>query len=305
MINLHGLHIALNFLGFWVLFTFYGLLISKIWLVPSYAFYLPDLYSRWRQMLGECLVGLAFTGVMLLLVRTAEMDNGTLIKVLADLPVVLTQTHFGFVWALHLITLLLLWVCCAVFLSRSPSNIWTVFMVSGMLILAFTYSASSHASDNGDFTLAELNDWAHVISTSIWGGSIFISALLIFPLLQERHSLISIVAIRLSRLAGVALAFVLVTGMYNSSLQLRDLDALANTNYGRVLAIKLAIVGAVILIGALNRFVIISRIKQYAADNSCAVDKPLRLVFRALTADAAFVLLAIIMAAILIQNEAG
>ena len=267
MIEIHGLHVLLNFFGFSVLFTFYGLLISKIWLVPADAFDLPDFYTRWRQIIGECLALLALTGIMLLLVRTAEMDNGTLIDILADLPTVLTRTHFGFIWALHLITLLLLWICCAVFLTNSPSKIWTAFMVFGMLVLAFTYSASSHASDNGDFTFAELNDCVHVISTSIWGGSIFISAFLIFPLLRSQHSLITIAARRLSRLAGVALAFVLVTGINNSSFQLRNLDALTNTNYGRVLAVKLVFVGVLILIGALNRFVIISWVKQYEAGN--------------------------------------
>ncbi|MGA9667208.1 MAG: CopD family protein [Gallionella sp.] len=303
MIEIHGLHVLLNFLGFSVLFAFYGILISKIWLVPANAFDLPDFYARWRQVLGECLILLTLVGIMLLLVRTAEMDNGTLINILADLPTVLTRTHFGLIWALHLITLLLLWVCCAAFLTNSPSKIWTAFMVVGMLVLAFTYSATSHASDNGDFTFTEMNDWMHVISTSIWGGSIFISAFLIFPLLRSQYSLINIAAKRLSSLAAVALAFVLATGTYNSSLRLRNLDALTNTNYGRVLSVKLVFVGMLVLIGAFNRFVIISWIKQYAAGNPYAADKRSRLVFRALTVDAVFVLLAIIMAAILIQKE--
>jgi len=303
MVEIHGLHVLLNFVGFCALFVFNGLLISKIWLVPAGAFELPDFYARWRQILGECLVLLALIGIMLLLVRTGEMNNGTLINILADLPTVLMRTHFGFIWALHLITLLLLWVCCAAFLTESPSRIWTAFMIFGMLVLAFTYSASSHASDKGDFTLAELDDCAHVISTSIWGGSILISAFLIFPSLRSQHALITLAAKRLSTAAGVALAFVLATGVYGASLQLRSLDALTNSYYGRVLAVKLTFVGAMILIGALNRFVIISWGKQYAAGNEDVVDKRWRQVFRALAVDAVFVLLAITMAAVLVQNE--
>jgi len=305
MVEIHGLHVLLSFAGFCALFVFNGLLISKIWLVPAGAFDLPEFYARWRQILHECLVLLALIGIMLLLVRTAEMDNGTLIKILADLPTVLTRTHFGLIWALHLITLLLLWVCCAAFLSSSPSRVWTASMIFGMLVLAFTYSASSHASDKGDFTLAELNDCLHVVSTSIWGGSILISALLIFPALQSRHALITAAAQRLSTLAGAALAFVLATGIYSASLQLRSLDALIDTTYGRVLGVKLVFVAAMILIGALNRLTIVSLARQYAVGDTVVVGKRLQLVFRALTADAALVLLAITMAAILIQNEPG
>lgn len=309
MVEIHGLHVLLNFVGFCALFVFNGLLISKIWLVPAGAFEFPEFYARWRQILGECLGLLALVGIMLLLVRIGEMDNGTLVGILADLPTVLMRTHFGLIWAVHLGTLLLLWVCCAIFLSKSsslvrlPSRLWNVCMILGMLVLAFTYSASSHASDKGDFTLAELNDCVHVISTSIWGGSILISAFLVFPALRKQPALMTLAAERLSSLAGVALACVLATGVYSSTLQLRSLDALTNTYYGRVLAVKLVFVAALMLIGAANRFVISSWSRQYAAGHSDVVDRRWHLVFRALTADAVLVLLALTMAAILVQSE--
>ncbi len=304
MIDVHALHAAINFLGFWALFIFSGLMIAKAWLVPSHGFMDPELYLRWRRMLGECLMIMAFAGGMLLLVRTGEMDEGTLLKVLSDLPFVITKTHFGWVWSVHLITLLLLWTCCAVILSELPSKPWNTVMVAGMLVLAFTYSASSHASDGGDFTLAELADWAHVVATAAWGGGILVSALLVFPLLKERHALMSTVAIRLSGLSGMALAVVLPTGIYGSSRQLPDWGALLGTAYGRVLVAKLALVSTLIMIGALNRFVIVSRIRQYAMGHSLSAAGPLRLLFRTLTVDAVLVLFAIVMATILVQNEA-
>lgn len=303
MIQLHSLHVVLNFLGFWALFTFCGLVIAKIWLAPVYAFEIPGLYARWRRMLNECLLLLGVAATLLLLVRTAEMDNGSLPRVVADLPLVLSKTHFGLIWSVHLLTLLLLWISCTAYLTHLPSGRWTASMLAGMLILAFTHSASSHASDQGDFSIAELNDWIHVLSTSAWGGSIIISALLLFPLLRWHQSLIWIVTLRLSRLSAVALAFALATGLYNSTLQLPDLDAFTGTNYGRILAVKLAIAGSVILIGALNRLIVFSNASQQVLGNTHAAGKSLQLISRALLADAAFVLLAIIMASILIQNE--
>ncbi len=303
MIDIHSLHAALDFLGFWALFTFSGLLIAKIWLVPAHAFDLPELHARWRQMVAECFALLFFAGALLLLVRTAEMDEGTLLKVLSDLPFVLTKTHFGMIWSLHLITLLALWGCFAVFPGSFPSKVWAAVMVGGILVLAFTYSASSHASDNGDFTMDELNDWAHVVSTAVWGGAIFVCALLIFPQLKGRDALMSTVAIRLSGLSGAALAVVLITGIYNSTRQLPGWRALLSTSYGRVLAVKLGIVAALIIIGALNRFVIVSQIRQYANGKSLTPAMPLRLLFRTLAVDAVLLLGAIVMAAILVQTE--
>ncbi len=73
MIQPHSLHVLINFLGFWLLFAFCGLLISRVWLVPTEAFALPEFDSRWRRMLAECLALMVFSGVMLLLVRTGEM----------------------------------------------------------------------------------------------------------------------------------------------------------------------------------------------------------------------------------------
>ncbi len=304
MIDIHALHAAINFLGFWALFIFSGLLIAKAWLVPSHVFMDSEVYLRWRRMLAECFMIMAFAGGMLLLVRTGELDEGTLFKVLSDLPFVITKTHFGWVWLVHLITLLLIWTCCAVVLSERPSNAWNTLMVAGMLVLAFTYSASSHASDNGDFTLAELADWAHVVATAAWGGGIFVSALLVFPLLKERHALMSTVAIRLSGLSGAALAVVLTTGIYGSSRQLPDWHALLGTTYGRVLFAKLAIVSILIAIGAFNRFVPVSRIRKHAQGHLLAPGGALRVLFYTLSVDAVLVLFAIVMAAILVQNEA-
>ncbi len=303
MIDVHALHAAISFLGFWALFIFSGLLIAKVWLVPSEAFVDNELYLRWRRMLSECFAIMALAGGMLLLVRTGELDEGTLFKVLSDLPFVITKTHFGWVWSAHLITLLLLWGYCAFFLNALRSNAWNTAMVMGLLVLAFTYSASSHASDNGDFTLVELVDWAHVVATAAWGGGILVTVLLVFPLLKERHALMSTVAIRLSGLSGAALAVVLATGIYGASRQLPDWNALLDTTYGRVLSAKLTIVSILVVIGALNRFILVSRIRKYAADHSLAPGGALRALFRTLSVDAVLVLFAIIMAAILVQNE--
>jgi len=303
MIDIHSLRIVLTFLGYLSLFAFCGVVLAKIWLVPAPAFEQTEVFLRWRQMLNECLAVLVFAGVAILLAYTAEIDDATLPGMLVDLPGIIAKTHFGLIWAMHLATLLVIWIGCAALTTRWASRRWTALMVTGLLVLAFTYSASSHASDSGDFTLGELVDWVHVAATAAWGGSILISVALIFPLLRDRHSTISLAASRLSALAGSALPFALVSGFYNSSVQLHTFGALLETTYGRLLTAKLAIVVMLVLIGALNRFVIASRIRRCPLANVAGPDRPLRLLSLALAVDAVLVLLAITMAAILGQYD--
>jgi len=57
MIELHNLHVALDFLGFLTLFAFSGLLLARIWLVPSAALAQAELSARWRQMLADSWAG--------------------------------------------------------------------------------------------------------------------------------------------------------------------------------------------------------------------------------------------------------
>ena len=300
----HGLYTVVNFVGFLALFAFFGLVISKLWLVPSGAFAHPDLSLRWRQMLNESLTLLIFAGVALPFARAAVIDDESLETPFADLPLLLSKTHFGGVWCVHLAALAVLSVCARLSAGASRPSKWvaTPLCMAG-LVIAFTYSASSHASDDGDFTFSELNDWLHIVSTAVWGGAILASSLLVIPSLKKHDPALWTVVTRLSDLAAVALAVVLITGIANASLQLPDWKALTATNYGRLLSVKAAIVFVMASIGAFNRFVAIPRIRRCAGRPSNSTDSLVRPICRGLMVDAALVIATLIMAAALVQIE--
>jgi putative copper resistance protein D len=302
----YSLYIAFNVLDFCALFGLCGLLVSKALILPPQAFGTPGLLRQWRRMLGIVLFVLTLTGIVLLILRTLEMSGSSLAETLPLVATVLFQTHFGHIWTIHLIAIVILWIGWIISFSRLSSRNWMALMMSVMLILIYTYSASSHASDQGDFTLSEFNDWLHVLSTSIWGGSILSAALLIFPALlkqpQQLHSLIAAVVYRLSSVSAVALAIVLVTGIYNTKLRLGDFSALFNTEYGHLLAIKLIFVSTMILIGVLNRFIFVPRIAQWVVEPISIDDKPVRQIIFAMGIDAALVLLTLIATAMLFHG---
>ena len=55
--------------------------------------------------------------------------------------------------------------------------------------------------------------------------------------------------------SAIALGVVMASGIYNAWMRLGTLPALVDTAYGRTLCIKLILVGIVIALGAVNRFV--------------------------------------------------
>lgn len=300
----HGLYTVVNFVGFLALFALFGLVACKLWLVPSHAFASSNLAPRWRQMLSESLALLVFAGVALVFARAAIIDDESAETPFASLPVLLSKTHFGAVWWVHLAALAVLLLCVRLFVAGSRSSKWMAVPVCmAGLTIAFTYSASSHASDDGDFTLSELNDWMHIVSTAVWGGAILASSLLLIPSLKRHDSALSTVATRLSDLAAVALAVVLITGIANAWLQVPNWRALVTTNYGRLLSVKAAVVLVMASIGAFNRFVAIPGIRRYARQRPDSTDSPFRLIRRTLAVDAALVIAALIMAAALVQLE--
>ncbi len=65
---------------------------------------------------------------------------------------------------------------------------------------------------------------------------------------------------RSSRLAGSCLLAVVGTGIYNAWSQLGAVSRLWTTTYGRVLVVKVAVVVALVSLGAVNRYVVLPRL---------------------------------------------
>jgi putative copper export protein len=92
-------------------------------------------------------------------------------------------------------------------------------------------------------------------------------ALALFPLLVPRtadhKAFIAETMPRLSSLSTFAIIGVLATGAFNASVQLGSVHALWDTDYGRMLAIKLSIVLAVLVLWMLNRFAVVPVLRAW------------------------------------------
>ncbi|MGH8929743.1 MAG: copper resistance CopC/CopD family protein [Egibacteraceae bacterium] len=107
-----------------------------------------------------------------------------------------------------------------------------------------------HAGTSGLRYLTVVNDWAHVLAATTWVGGLAVVALLVLSG-GARDSLRP--AVRFSRLAGWALGVVLATGLVNSVVHLGSPANLLGTSWGRLVLVKLALLGGIAGLGWVNR----------------------------------------------------
>ena len=120
-----------------------------------------------------------------------------------------------------------------------------------------TISRSSHAAalvEIGSISL--LNDFIHMMAVALWVGGLFSLALDIPAAMRllderERRETLSALIPRFSVVAGLSVAVLALTGIYSAWTQVTVPEAMA-TPYGRTLIIKIGLVGALLLIAAVN-----------------------------------------------------
>jgi copper transport protein len=109
-----------------------------------------------------------------------------------------------------------------------------------------------HANSAEPRALAVLTDWVHLLAASVWAGGIAqVASAWAFGLrrvsLEVQRALMRSVLARFGRVALPAFLIVASTGLTNALVQLGQVPALWETAYGRVLAVKVGLVGAIAL----------------------------------------------------------
>jgi copper transport protein len=111
-------------------------------------------------------------------------------------------------------------------------------------------AASGHASTAPPQWLTRPAVFLHAIGLAWWVGALLpLMALALRP----AQPLLPVLQ-RFSKLAVPVVGVVALTGLLLAVIQLESFQALVNTNYGRILCIKLALVAVLLALAALNRF---------------------------------------------------
>ena len=219
---------------------------------------LPELAgarTRLRHVVSTSFGVMAAATIAQLVVRTQAMSRAPLGAAVANLPEVVAGTHLGVILAARVGALVL-----AGLLSLVAATTLRICCLLIAFAVALTLSLTGHAATWGDVTWSVAVDWTHAVAASAWIGGLFGLALAVLPgraVLSSSN--LGVVARRFSRLAGLCLLAVILSGLYNAWSELAGISRLWTTAYGRVLLIKLALVVMLVWLGAMNRYAIIPR----------------------------------------------
>jgi copper transport protein len=137
---------------------------------------------------------------------------------------------------------------------RLVTPLWAInILISGLL--PGTLSASSHAAASELWMLPSVTvHWVHVLAESAWiGGLVTLVAVLpaalgTLPEAERRPALLAALR-RFSVIGVVAVVLLIVTGIYNTALEIAQPGDLSTTAYGLTLVAKIALILPLLLIG--------------------------------------------------------
>jgi putative copper export protein len=227
----------------------------------------PRLQNRlWLLFIVSVAAAMAGSVIDLLL-RVGEMSGETVISSFPMVPTVLFKTHSGLVWLIRIVCLVLMLVTGKIRKIRDTRQVLIVLFCLGTII-AFTESASGHAADKGDFSVAEIMDWIHLQGALVWAGGIFVLSFVILPRgsdlsIQVFHTLVRRTT-RFSGIVGIAVFSVVLTALYNALVYVGSVRALVHTSYGLTIATKTALLFLLLLLAAYNRYVSVPSLGQLA-----------------------------------------
>jgi copper transport protein len=124
--------------------------------------------------------------------------------------------------------------------------------------LAFlTIAFSGHANSAEPRLLAVATDWIHLLGAAVWIGGIAQIALAWLPVIRKadrplRSEVMRSVLKRFGKVALPAFLVVAGTGLVNALIELGEVKALWESSYGRVLAVKIGLVGLIAIASYLH-----------------------------------------------------
>ncbi|HET6365067.1 MAG TPA: CopD family protein [Nitrospirota bacterium] len=227
----------------------------------------PRLQNRLWLLFFVSVAAAMVGSVIDILLRVGEMSGETVFSSFPMVPSVLFKTHSGRVWLIRIVCLVLMLVIGKIRKIRNARLVLIVLFCLGTII-AFTDSASGHAADKGDFSVAEIMDWLHLLGALVWGGGLIAFTVVILPHMvkHDDHAAQSIAgaAARFSRIAGIAVGIIALTALYQAWINAGSIEALLKSSYGRTVIVKTVLFFLLLGLGAFNRYISVPRLQEWA-----------------------------------------
>jgi putative copper export protein len=178
-----------------------------------------------------------------------QISGGSARTALADgtLTTLLTGTRFGRVWLCRAVLLL---AVAPMLLSTARQIAWLRLLIVASLLASIALVGHSNTRTDSIGWLQLGGDMAHLLAAGLWLGSLPALALL---LASESEGAPQATR-RFSSFGMAAVAILLLTGLFNAYLLTDSILAWPDSEYGRLLLLKIALFAAMLAIAAINRF---------------------------------------------------
>ncbi|SIT44205.1 putative copper-resistance transporter, CopD [Paraburkholderia ribeironis] len=224
----------------------------------------PGWLRAQRSMLTASVV-LILADLGWLLYQAASMSGVALPAALGVVPTVLTQTHVGYGWSVAFAGAVVL---LGTAMASHTGMLRNALLWLAVIAVAAGKASLGHAADAGVASAAIGTQTLHVLVTSVWGGLAMVAGLAVLPALgaSTARGMLIRTATQVSKVSLVSVAFVLLSGIFNAVRGSGgSFEALQFSTWGHVLMLKLVLVALALVLGGLNRFSALPRLRRTAS----------------------------------------
>jgi putative copper resistance protein D len=239
--------------------------------------------ARMARWLWTALALSVVSGAGWLLLLAGRIADRPVTDVVADGTawIVLTQTRFGFVWQLRLLSALALAAYVWLFRSSGDGRSIRRGLPSSLLAVVFlgalAWAGHGGATPGSQGNVHVVADFVHLIAAGAWLGGLPPLILLLASLRRSGEEGWAKVAgdatRRFSNLGIFSVAALLVSGAINASFLAGGTEGLIGTDYGRLLLWKIALFVAMVCIAAVNRQRLLPRFSNAVAHDSSDLNR--------------------------------
>jgi len=206
-----------------------------------------------RRLAGGCLVAAAGSGFLWFWAAAAGMSGSGLLDSLSPrlFQMVLEETAWGEAWMIRCATgvALGLLLCCA----RRGWSLRVGAVLAAVLVGSLAWLGHAGAGAGARRPLMLAGDVTHLLAAGVWPAGLLPFALLLrrrmkAGALPAAHA----AARRFSAMSLVTVGVLAASGLVNAFFLVGSFHALATTDYGRLLIVKVALFAMAVALGARN-----------------------------------------------------
>lgn len=234
----------LRYGSYLAIMTVVGILLVSAWVWADAA-----AYPLLRRLLSGSLLAVAALAAVQLLVVASDVTGSSLWSSLDAVDAAIT-IDAGRALAIRIALALGLWV---VLFRQSIGNrevYWTAVSIPALGLLA-TWAFAGHASSMRWPVLGVTTDVIHHAAAALWVAGLAVVAWIVIP--SQSSSVVSSVVRAFSRVAAICVAVLVVTGLLQSLRLVGTPTDLLSGNHGRLLAVKVLALVAMLFIARANR----------------------------------------------------